>query len=34
MRIRVAAAPTLQTIITLWIVALLAGGAQPQTAQI
>ena len=34
MRIRVAGAPIVQAIITLWIVAILAGGAQAQTTQI
>jgi thiosulfate dehydrogenase len=34
MRIRVAGAPIVQAIITLWIVAVLAGGAQAQTTQI
>ena len=34
MRIRVAGAPIIQAIITLWIVAILGGGAQAQTTQI
>ena len=34
MRIRVAGAPIVQAIITLWIVAILAGGARAQTTQI
>jgi cytochrome c len=34
MRIRVAGAPIVQAIITLWILAILAGGVQAQTTQI
>ena len=34
MRIRVAGAPIVQAIITLWILAILAGGARAQTTQI
>jgi cytochrome c len=34
MRIRAAGAPIVQAIITLWVVAILAGGAQAQTMQI